>query len=71
VVQGEHLDVLDEDAAVAVHDRLRQAGGAGRVEDVQRVVERDGLEGERLVGSLLKVVLIAFVQVCEFDDVLE
>ena len=43
-VQGEHLVVLDEDAPVAVDDRLGQAGRARRVEDVERVVERQGLE---------------------------
>ena len=35
VVQGQHLVVLDEDAAVAVDDRLGQPGGPRRVEDVQ------------------------------------
>ena len=33
------LQVLEQDAAVAVDDRLRQAGGARRVEDPERVVE--------------------------------
>ena len=40
LVQGEHLEVLDGDAAVAVHDRLRQPGGARAEQHVQRVVER-------------------------------
>ena len=40
VVQRERLQVLEEDAAVAVDDRLGQAGGARRVQDVQRMVER-------------------------------
>ncbi len=35
---------------MAVHDRLRQAGGAGGVQDVERVVERQRGEGERFVG---------------------
>jgi hypothetical protein len=43
-VQRQHLVVLDQDAAVAVHDRLGQAGGARRVQDVERVVERDRIE---------------------------
>ena len=41
------LEVLEQDAAVAVHDRLRQAGGAGGEEDAERVVERHRLELER------------------------
>ena len=51
------LEVLDQDPAVAVHDRLRQARRAGREEDVQRVVERDRVElqrpglGEQVVPS--------------------
>ena len=44
------LQLLDQDPAVALHDRLRQAGGAGRVEDPQRMVERDLLEAE--LGTL-------------------
>ena len=51
VVQGEHLEVLEQDAAVTVHDRLRQPGRAGGVEHVQRVVERHRVERERLVGG--------------------
>ena len=42
--QADALEVLDELAAVAVHDRLRQPGGARREEHVERVVEGDGLE---------------------------
>ncbi len=41
------LEVLDQDAAVAVDDRLRQPGGARREQHVERVVERDRLELER------------------------
>ena len=41
-MQGKRLQVLDDDAAVTVHDALRQAGGAGGVQHPQRVVERDG-----------------------------
>ena len=40
-VQVQHLQVLEQDAALGLHDRLRQAGRAGRVEHPQRVVERD------------------------------
>jgi hypothetical protein len=39
--------MLEQDAAVAVDDRLRQAGRAGREEHVERVVERDRVEIER------------------------
>ena len=41
------LQMLDEDAAVAVHDRLRQPRRARREEHVQRVREGNGLELER------------------------
>ena len=34
------LQRLEHHAAVAVHDRLRQAGGAARVDDPERMVER-------------------------------
>ena len=43
-MQGKRLQVLDDDAAVAVHDALRQAGGAGGVQHPQRVVERNGVK---------------------------
>ena len=39
-VQVQLLQVLEEDPALAVDDRLRQPGRAGRVEHPQRVVER-------------------------------
>ena len=45
-VEVELLQVLEQDAALALDDRLRQAGGAGGVEDPERVVEGDALEGE-------------------------
>ena len=38
------LEVLEQDAALALHDRLGQAGGARRVEHPQRVVEGQLLE---------------------------
>ncbi len=41
------LEQLQQDAAVAVHDRLRACSRPRREEHEQRVVERDGLEGER------------------------
>ncbi len=41
------LELLQQDPAVALHDRLRQARRAGAVEDPQRVVERDRREGQR------------------------
>ena len=45
-VQVELLQVLEQDPALAVHDRLRQAGGPRRVQDPERVVERNLLEPE-------------------------
>ena len=47
VVQRVDLQVLEQDAAVAVDDRLRQPGRARAVEDVERMVERDLLEAQR------------------------
>ena len=41
------LEVLEQDAAVPVDDRLRPAGRPRREEHEERMVERDGLEGER------------------------
>ena len=41
------LLVLEQDAAVAVDDRLRQPRRAGGEEHVQRVRERDGREFQR------------------------
>ena len=49
-VEVELLQVLEQDAALALDDRLRQAGGAGRVEDPERVVEGDALEAQ--LGAL-------------------
>ncbi len=49
-VEVELLQVLEQDAALALDDRLRQAGGAGGVEDPERVVEGDALEGR--LGAL-------------------
>ena len=49
-VEVELLQVLEQDPALALDDRLRQAGGAGGVEDPERVVEGDPLEGE--LGAL-------------------
>ncbi len=46
-MEGERLEVFEEDAAVAVDDRLGQPGGPRREQHVQRVVERDAVEGER------------------------
>ena len=56
-VQVELLEVLEQDPALAVDDRLRQPGGARRVQDPQRVVERDALEGQ--LARLLEAVLPA------------
>ena len=49
-VEVELLQVLEQDPALALDDRLRQAGGARGVEDPERVVEGDALEGE--LGAL-------------------
>ena len=46
-VERECLEVLEEDPAVAVDDRLGQPGRPRREQHVQRVVERDRLDGER------------------------
>jgi hypothetical protein len=40
LVHGQRLEVLEHDAAVTVHDRLRQAGGARGVHHPQRMIER-------------------------------
>ena len=50
-VQVHLLEVLEQDAALAVHDRLGQAGGARGVEHPQRVVE--GQLRELQLGALL------------------
>ena len=49
VVQRVDLEVLEQDAAMAVDDRLRQPGGAGAVEHEERMVERHRFE-RRLRG---------------------
>ena len=49
-VQMQHLQVLEQDAALGLDDRLRQPGRAGAVEHPQRMVEGDAVERERLVG---------------------
>ena len=47
VVQRADLQRLEHDAAVAVDDRLRQAGRAARIDDPERVVERQPGRRER------------------------
>jgi hypothetical protein len=54
-VQPEFLEVLDEDPALALDDRLGQARGARRVQHPERVVERDALE---LEGALAEEALL-------------
>ena len=44
------LDDLQQGAAMTVHDALRDARGAGRIHDEQRVVERHRLEDELGAG---------------------
>ena len=46
-VQAQLLVVLQQHAAGAVHQRLGQAGRAGRIEDRERVIEGKRLRGER------------------------
>ena len=48
-VQVHLLQVLEQDAALALHDRLGQPRGAGGVEDPERVVEGHALERELAV----------------------
>ena len=55
-VEAEDLGMLEDDPAVPVDDRLRQPGRARRVEHPQRVVERHGLEPQRLGGTGEEVV---------------
>ena len=45
-VQGQLLEVLEQGPACPVHDALRRPGGAGRVHDVERVVEGEAFEGD-------------------------
>ena len=47
VVQRQHLEVLDDDPAVRLHDALGQPGRPGRVQHPQRVVERHRRELQR------------------------
>ena len=47
-LQAMLLEVLEQRAAGAVHDAFRHAGRARREQDVDRVIERQPLEGERL-----------------------
>ena len=46
VMQRMDLQVLEQDAAVPVDDRLRQPGRARRVEDEERVIEWHRLEAQ-------------------------
>jgi hypothetical protein len=45
-VQALQLQLLDQDPAVAVNDRLRQPGGAGGEQDPERMADRPLLEPE-------------------------
>ena len=49
-MEPEHLGVLDEDAAVAMDNWLGFPRGPGRKEDIERVVEIEGRELERVGG---------------------
>ena len=59
LVERERLEVLQDDAAVAVHDRLRQAGGAGGVDHPERVRERHLLELGLVLDAYLTQVVPA------------
>ena len=47
-MQAQQRQHLEHDAAVAVHDRLRQAGGAAGIDDPQRMIERQPGRLERV-----------------------
>ncbi len=49
-MQHQLFEVLQQGAACTVHDALRQAGGAGGVEDIERVIEWQLHEGNLLRG---------------------
>ncbi|MHC2279916.1 hypothetical protein ACVME8_006559 [Bradyrhizobium diazoefficiens] len=48
VVQAEQRQHHDDDAAMAVHDRLGQAGGAAGIDDPERMIERQPGRLERV-----------------------
>ncbi len=50
VAEAQRLELLQQNPAGAMHNRLGRAGRARGVEDPQRMVEGDRLEGERRVG---------------------
>ena len=50
-VQVQLLQLLEQDPAVALDDRLRQPGGPGGVEDPERMVEGHPLEAELGAGA--------------------
>ncbi len=51
VVQAEQRQHHDDDAAMAVHDRLGQAGGAAGIDDPERMIERQPDRLERVDRS--------------------
>ena len=61
------LELLEQDPALPLDDRLRQPGRPRRVEHPQRVVERDRLERERVVAEEA-VLPAAAVEVAEPHD---
>lgn len=51
VVQAEQRQHHDDDAAMAVHDRFRQPGGAAGIDDPERMIERQPHRLERMDRS--------------------
>ncbi|MGY4504914.1 hypothetical protein ACVWYH_008871 [Bradyrhizobium sp. GM24.11] len=51
VVQAQERQDHDDDAAMAVHDRLGQAGGAAGIDDPERMIERQPHRLERVGRS--------------------
>ena len=65
------LTCSSEDAAVPVHDRLRQPGRARREEHVERMVERHRLELERPGSAQQTLPAVRVIAVRHLDHVLQ
>ena len=66
-VEVELLEVLEQDPALPLDDRLRQPGGARGVQDPQRVVERHALERQLAVAQEALLPALA-VEVAELHE---